>query len=146
MTRVATLTVPAALLPPSIGAWWPGQGGVYAGVLRTRPRDVHIVCGPRAAGPSSWAVQLAWAYALRAGGHADWTLPSRAEAALLACNDLLPGIDWFWTREPNGGLYAWVARASPHGEQDFFSIDSMRCAALAVRSVPVSFTGPSAAD
>ena len=101
------------LTPPPIGHLWAAQGGWYAGIARgiDGAPDHHLILAQ--AKPTSdlaWQPALDWARHLHHRGHADWSLPTRAESALLFAN-LKPEFEssWHWTSEPyeGSGSYAW---------------------------------------
>lgn len=55
----APVPMPAPAELPSLGAYWPGQGGVFAGTIRGRDGhpDYHLIV---ASGPEGEADDLAW--------------------------------------------------------------------------------------
>jgi len=102
------------LTPPAIGAVWPEQGGIYAGLARgdDGAPDAHLVLATATPpGSVAWQAAIDWAAGLDHEGHTDWALPTRWESALLYAN-LRQHIDtegWYWTRTPHekDGSYAW---------------------------------------
>lgn len=121
---------------PSIGEYWPGQGGIYIGDYRgVADCSVYglIVAleadiGRAAWGPngerdlSEWdglgntlrlnkecqAAKLAAEYTR--DGLTDFYLPARRELQLAAANvpDKFGAESWYWSSTPNGELYAWA--------------------------------------
>ncbi len=73
-----------------------------------------------------------WAMGLDINGHADWYLPSRREARLMAANvpDLFKP-EWYWTSTQYSAYYAWV-QGFVDGSQDI-DVKANRSRARAVR-------------
>lgn len=97
---------------PSIGQAWPGQGGIYAGLMRGRDGapDYHLIVGPEL-NPAEWEDTKAQAAELEIEGHTDFTLPFRAEQALQFAN--VPELfkkDWYWSCEQRASypVHAWM--------------------------------------
>ena len=68
-----------------------------------------------AAAGSQMAVDI---LALQIDGHADWHLPSQAEAHLMAANvKELMAKDWYWTSTQYSDDYAWI-QGFTYGSQD----------------------------
>jgi hypothetical protein len=113
------------LTPPAIGAMWPEQGGIYAGLARGEngAPDAHLVLAtvPAAEGVT-WQAAIDWAAGLDHEGHSDWALPTRWESALLYANvrDQIDTDGWYWTRTPHekDGSCAWN-HYFHHGTQDY---------------------------
>lgn len=112
--RPAENTAPASL--PAVGAVWPGQGGVYAGIIHCEGTDYHLIVSQAAEhsglawggygsevdgashdcdGQANTADLMAddtdhpaarWAAEVNADGHADFYLPSRRELRLCWVN------------------------------------------------------------
>ncbi len=96
-----------------IGAIWPGEGGIYAGVMRGRDGgpDYHLIVGPEYDGELQWQPAMEWATGLNVDNHNDFSLPYRNEQALLFAN--VPELfkqEWYWSREQPAEYagYAWV--------------------------------------
>lgn len=88
--------------PPHIGQYWPGQGGVYAGMVRGRDGEADyplILCEEAPDQEFSWQGALDHAKTITADGHSDFTVPNRWESALLYANlqDLIDTDHWYWT-------------------------------------------------
>jgi len=89
------------LIPPRIGQPWPGQGGTYAGLVRGEAGqpDQHVILAD-AKPPTrlAWAAGIKRAMTVEADGHADFSMPTRDESALLYTN-LRVQMDggWHWT-------------------------------------------------
>ena len=98
--------------PPAIAQEWVGQGGTYVGLSRgcDGEPDYHLIVGPELS-PANWVGAKQQAAALEIDGHADFTLPTRREQALLFAN--VPELfkkDWYWSGEQHASFsgYAWV--------------------------------------
>ncbi len=97
---------------PAVGAEWPGQGGVFAGLIRGEhgAPDYLLILGPEREMEASWQAAMDWAAGLQEEGHQDFTLPSRAEQAVLFgnCRDRFER-DYYWSREQHAedADYAW---------------------------------------
>lgn len=75
--------------PPRVGEYWPGQGGIYAGIARGRDgeADYHLVlCKEAPERDFTWQAALDHAKTIEADGHKDFTVPTRWESALLYAN------------------------------------------------------------
>ena len=83
--EVSTTTVGAA---PRIGAYWPEQGGIYAGIARGKPGepDHHLIVPEPERTSINWMDARKWASELRIDGFGDFTLPTRAEQPVLFGN------------------------------------------------------------
>ena len=97
--------------PPRIGERWPSQGGIYAGTCRATDggADHHLIlCEAKPADELNWQATLGWAASLSTEGHADWSLPTRAESSVLFGN-LRDQFDpaWHWTSEQCSANAAW---------------------------------------
>lgn len=95
---------------PAIGELWPGQGGVFAGLVRDAEGRTRALIVPDAK-PSAalpWRKAMDWAAKLRTDGHADFALPNRNEARVLWAN-LRDSFEphWHWLSEEEGRSYAW---------------------------------------
>ena len=158
------------LTPPRIGQPWPGQGGIYAGIIagRNGAPDYHLVLAPADTGEIQnieWGrrgekITGAYSYhdgrantaamaaaglvlaqritALQIDGHADYHLPSQAEAHLLAANlkDHFSQTDWYWTSTQYSAVLAWTQDFDV-GNQDF-SYKSWQASARAVRMIQIT--------
>lgn len=100
---------------PRIGERWPGQGGIYAGVMRGRDGapDYHLLVGDavETLKPLPWDKAMAAAKDMEGDGHKDYTLPFRAEQALQFAN--VPELfesEWYWSCEQHAAYSgcAWV--------------------------------------
>jgi hypothetical protein len=105
----------AAALPlyalPAIGAPWPGQGGTFAGLVRDSSSGLTRALILADAKPDKrlpWRKAMDWAQAVRADGHADFTLPSRNEGPVLFGN-LRDQFEprWHWLSEEFDRSCAW---------------------------------------
>ena len=70
---------------PHLGAPFPGQGGLFAGLARGEngAPDYLLILGPEAEDELPWQPAMDWAAGLEIDGHHDFTLPTRAEQAIL---------------------------------------------------------------
>lgn len=87
---------------PRVGEAWPGQGGVYAGIARGvdgAPDQHLILAAEKPTSKLAWQAALDWAKGLQVDGHADFTVPTRFESALLYANlrDQVETSGWHWT-------------------------------------------------
>ena len=112
MRRAATpAAAPATTAPagwPSIGAALP-DGGIFAGITRGAdggPDCMLVLAEAKPADGISWQAAMAWAESLGQGG--VWSLPTRAESALLFAN-LRDQFEprYYWTCEQYSRYYAW---------------------------------------
>lgn len=124
------------LAPPvSIGQIWPGQGGIYAGLVRGvdgKPDQHLILAEKQMDGSANWSACVEWANGIEAEGLADFTLPQRAEASILFANlkDRLKQ-RWHWLAEAEGSSYAWCCSfLNGYQSYDFRSFEGC---AVAVR-------------
>lgn len=75
--------------------------------------------------------------ALQIDGHADWHLPSQAEAHLMAANiKELMAKDWYWTSTPYSDSLAWY-QVFNYGNQDSY-YKGAEARARAVRLIHLS--------
>jgi hypothetical protein len=101
-----------ALQPPALGAPWPEQGGIYAGLVRgiDGEPDYHLIVGAEAAETLTWKKASAWAKGLQEHGFADYVLPDRREQRFLfvQVKELFQE-DWYWSSTQYAGdaAYAW---------------------------------------
>lgn len=129
-----------ATAAPAIGQQWPGQGGIYAGLARGRngAPDYHLIVGPELTA-AAWKNVTQQATDLVIDGHADFSLPFRAEQSLQFANvpELFEG-DWYWSCEEHasGSDYAWI-QLFDDGNQ-YYSHESGELRARAVRRVKIS--------
>lgn len=119
--RLSDESIPSTLIPipVRIGEVWTGEGGIYAGIMRGREGspDYHLIVGPEIdesiwnnADDDIWRSAQTKADELCQDGHKDFTLPFRAEQALLFAN--VPELfkkEHYWSREQHAehADYAW---------------------------------------
>lgn len=109
--KLSTLPI-ASSAPPALGAIWPGQGGVYAGIVRDAAggADYHLIIGPALKGRLDWDAAMSQAAAVKVDALADFVLPNRPEASVARANarELFEDT-WYWLREAHasGSGYAW---------------------------------------
>lgn len=108
-------TAPRSTDVPRIGDRWPGQGGIYAGIVRGRDGapDYHLLVGDavETLKPIPWDKAMAAVKDMEGDGHKDYTLPFRAEQALQFAN--VPELfekEWYWSCEQpaSGSVCAWL--------------------------------------
>lgn len=88
----------------------PLAGGVFAGFIYPEGCVQALILGPEHGGELTWDAAMAWTAGLRFQGHDDWTLPTRAEQALLWVNVRHLFSDrWYWSCEQHESVsgYAW---------------------------------------
>ena len=88
------------IVPPRVGQPWPGQGGIYMGIIRgdDGAPDYHLIVGPEADKELNWKNAMAHAAKVEADGHKDFVLPTRYELALCFANRCeLFEKDWYWS-------------------------------------------------
>ena len=110
-------------IAPSIGSFWPEQGGIYAGVVagKNSEPDYYLIH----ATSDFELTDINWTNAIEAAkkeinGFNDWSLPDRREAPLLFINsqDSFDTDECYWTSE-QGAHYpdcAWM-QVFNHGNQ-----------------------------
>ena len=135
LERVRAGDARGTLSPPKIGSTFPGQPGIYAGLIAGTDElggDAHLVVLAGDRDDLTWPEALAWAESV--GGR----LPTRREQAILFGN--VPQLfekAWYWSSEQYAGdaEFAWF--------QDFlngtqgYRPKASRCRARAVRSIPI---------
>ena len=103
----------ATLALPKIGTAY--KGGIYAGIIAGKDGapDYHLIHATQ----EYEIVDVVWETAIEAAktpinGFADWSLPDRHEARLLAINTPqgFDVNDWYWTATQNASYpdYAWM--------------------------------------
>jgi hypothetical protein len=139
----ATLSLYA--LPP-LGAYWPGQGGTFAGLRKGADgATVALIrADTQADGELTWRKAMDWAKALQVDGHADFTLPDREDGRLLWANDreaFAP--DWYWLSVESSRSYAWCQTFGLGSQFSYRKDDELR--ARAVRRLILQSFDPSEA-
>ena len=139
-SSTAVLDTPApsqASAPPRLGQYWPGQGGIYFGVIRgdEGQPDRHLV---RAVDNSpeklKWAAALDWAKSVEADGHKNFAAPTRFESLLLYVN-LRDHFDqdqiyWTGTQYSDDPSYAWCQYFKHGGQGSYHKSREARVAAV----------------
>jgi hypothetical protein len=138
LSGVAVVTM--ATNVPRIGSVWPGQGGIYAGIVRgdDGEPDYHLIVGGEDKASINWNNAVAWAKTVECDGHQDFGLPKRNEQAVLFGNT--PELfqkEWYWSCEQyaSDSYGAWG--------QDFYGgyqgdcLKSYGCRARAVRRLVI---------
>ena len=129
-----------AIVPPRIGQVWPGQGGVYMGIMRGEDGgpDYHLVVEKEFDEYLDWKDAMAQAAKVEADGHKDFVLPTRYELALCFANRCeLFEKDWYWSSSQHAGdgSYAWM-QVFGNGLQDWL-LKSGRSRARVVRRINI---------
>jgi hypothetical protein len=102
---------------PRLATEWPGQGGLFAGLVRSHDGapDYLLILGPEYDDELPWQKAMDWAASLEVEGHKDFTPPTRPELAVLFGNmrDQFQR-DGYWSCEQHAEYadYAWM--------QDFY--------------------------
>lgn len=125
---------------PKVGEHWPGQGGRFRGIARGEngQPDYLLIEHDEELPVGTWDKAVEAAKAVEADGHKDFSLPNRAEAALLYANAKdAHEPDWYWTSEQHASdpSFAWFTYFY-YGGQDYYPKgNSTR--ARAVRRIPI---------
>ena len=127
-------------LPP-IGEAWPGEGGVFAGLLKGEDGDYALIVPLDPASDvdaASWKEAIVAAGKFKTAQHHDYSSATRGELAL--CFHNVPGIfkkNWYWSSTPYAGYasYAWCQHFS-NGYQYYYRKD-YELRARAVRRVKI---------
>lgn len=99
---------------PKVGDYWPGQGGKFRGICKGAEGqpDYFLIEHDEELPIANWQDSVNNAVALEIDGHKDFSLPNRAEAALLYANAKAEHLtdDWYWTSEQHASDpgYAWL--------------------------------------
>lgn len=111
---------------PTIGDYWPGQGGIFAGLMRGRDggKDYALILGPAFEEGTFKELNQKAAEATQEG-HSDYRLPYRNEQSLLYANlkdQFKP--TWYWSceRRPGGEDFAY-AQDFFDGDQSYWDVD-----------------------
>lgn len=124
---------------PRIGEYWAGQGGKFRGICKGADgpdyflieHDEELPVGP-------WDKAIEAAKAVTADGHTDFSLPTRAEAALCyATAKDEHEEDWYWTSEQRASFasFAWGTYFGDGYQYGLRKVTSYR--ARAVRRTPL---------
>jgi hypothetical protein len=118
--------------PPSIGEYWPAQGGIYAGVARGRDgeRDYHLILSTEAPKEDfTWQAALDRAKSISVDGHSDFTVPTRFESALLYTNlqDQFDTDYWYWTSTQYSEDDAWTQSFGNGSQRSGSKVYERRC-------------------
>lgn len=130
---------PTSLALPRLGAHWPGQGGLFAGLCRGEDGqpDYALICADTG-GKAAYAAALKLATAYTADGHQDFATPTRREATLCYanCQDGFKR-EWYWTgvQHAGGPDWAWFQSFS-YGVQ-YHLHKSNQCRVFAVRRLTI---------
>ena len=127
-------------LPP-IGQAWPGEGGVFAGLLKGEDGDYAVIVPLDPASDidaAPWTEAIAAAAKFKSAQHQDYAAATRAELAL--CFHNVPELftkDWYWSSSPYAGYasYAWYQHFTT-GTQNYGRKDT-QLRARAVRRLKI---------
>jgi hypothetical protein len=92
---------------PAIGAYWHGQGGIYAGIVRGKDGtpDYHLIVGPEAADEMTWDDANGYAITVAAEGHSDFVLPNQRDDHVAQANvSELFKPKWYWLSEQHASF------------------------------------------
>ena len=128
--------------PPAIGAMWPDQGGIYAGIIggENGAPDYYLIH----ADSEYEIIDVNHATAIQSArapiyGFDDWSLPDRREARLLTINspDSFNENELYWTSEEDEYYTcdAWTQDFSHGYQAGSYKADKLR--ARAVRRVAI---------
>lgn len=97
---------------PRIGQEWPGQGGVFAGLVRSGDGapDYVLILGPEYDGELDWQASMDWAAGLEIDGHKGFVLPTQDELSILYGNvgkQFSRGGYWSSTQHDGYASCAW---------------------------------------
>lgn len=109
MNAIVEQAAAATIVLPRINAHVPGKG-IFRGIMPglDGAPDYRVYEAITRIDSGKWADVKAAVEALQDDGQADWSLPTRPEAALLyAVAKGEHEADWYWTSEPYGSGYAW---------------------------------------
>lgn len=125
---------------PAIGATWPGQGGIYAGMVRGQNGnpDYHLIVHANDLDASHWKTALQWAKDLYADDHSDFTLPNRPEQAILFGN--VPELfrkEYYWSETQHAEYYGYAWCQSFYDGYQFITRKSSQLRARAVRRLTI---------
>lgn len=127
---------------PMIGQPWPGQGGIYAGMVRGDDGlpDYHLILAEHEPEDRmAWQASMDYAGTVEADGHKDFTLPKRKEQAILFGNlkERFKEV-WYWSCEPHASSSdsAWNQNFYD-GNQDNALKDNYHLRARAVRRLVI---------
>ena len=126
--------------PPRIGAEWPGQGGIYAGLCAGRDggNDYHLILGPEYDGDVDWPASIEWAKGQRVHGFADFALPYRAEQSILFGNlrsHFQERAYWSSEQHASSSDCAWLQYFDDGGQDTWLKDGKLR--AQVVRRLPL---------
>ena len=123
------------LIPPRIGEYWEGQGGVYQGVMRGEDGapDYFLLVHKDFDDVLNHSDAMQRASEVEADGHKDYTLPTRYELALCFANrSELFKKDWYWssTQRASDSGFAWVQSFDNGSQYDLLKVVSGRARAV----------------
>lgn len=135
--------------PPAPGEYWPGQGGIYVGIARSEPGQApyHLILAEAAPETNfNWQAGMNFAKTITADGHADFSLPTRFESALLYANvrDKIDTDYWYWTSTQYSEGYA-SSQHFDNGTQDVSYKEFARRCRFVRRLILQSFNSLAAA-
>jgi hypothetical protein len=122
----------AKLVPPAIGEYWSGQGGIYAGICRGRDGDPDyhlILCKEDPKKDLKWQAALDLAKTITVDGRSDFAVPTRFESALLYANlqDQFDTDYWYWTSTQCSEYGAWDQHFGSGYQSGYGKVYERRC-------------------
>lgn len=125
LAAFAMATLESTILPPAIGQYWHGQGGIYAGLMRGENGlpDYHLIVPPAEAGE---AEAITWGGAGQTEEGAASEYDGAANTAALVAS------------EHNHPAAHWAAELEHEGHKDFY-LPSRRELRLCWVNVPEQF-------
>ena len=120
---------------PQIGTPWPGQGGRFAGLVRGQngAPDYLLILGPEHDDELDWQAAMDWATGLEVEGHQDFSLPTRAEQAVLFGNareEFKPTGYWSSEQHAEYAYSAWVQNFYYGGQHGLHKASEWRARAV----------------
>lgn len=113
---------------PALGAIWPGQGGLFAGIARDEDggRDYALIVSPPVGDfdDAPWADACAKAAAFKCEGHSDYKAPTQRQLNLCFAN--VPEHfrkTWYWSSTQYSAASAWCQYVTS-GHQYAFNKDT----------------------
>lgn len=141
--EIASSAIPGLITAafPKVGEYWPDQGGKFRGICKGADGqpDYFLIEHDLELPIANWQDSLNAAAAIECDGHKDFSLPNRAEAALLYANAKAEHLtdDWYWTSEQHASYptCAWMQEFSNGYQASFPKGYDYR--ARAVRRKPI---------
>lgn len=137
---IAAAVLTTIAIPP-INAYWTGRGGKFRGIVRgeTGQRDYLLIEHVDELPIGDWKSSIEAAAGVEVDGHKDFSLPNRAESALLYANakDEHEDDDWYWTSEQHAELSDWAWLQDFNDGYQYLTHECNDYRARAVRRIPI---------